>query len=82
MSTNGLDQRICKIMTNVFGISAEQFTSTLSPADVGNWDSLGHVQLVQALQTEFALEFDVEEYMALENVEKIREILAKHGVAK
>jgi acyl carrier protein len=75
-----MEQRIRNAFVSAFGIRPEAFHAGLSPATVENWDSLGHVRLVEALQDEFRVEFDMEEVMEMENVERIRDILTRHGI--
>jgi acyl carrier protein len=74
------DERLKKVFVAVMGISPEQYHPALLPTEVPNWDSLGHVQLVEAMQKEFGVEFAVSEIMEMEDVGKIREILARHGI--
>ena len=45
------------------------------PGDVNGWDSMGHITLVSALESEFQLSFDVDELMAMENVREIVRII-------
>jgi acyl carrier protein len=75
-----MDNTLKNIFVGTFAISPDQYSDTLTPEEVQKWDSLGHVQLVMALQGEFGVEFDVDEMMEMENVRKIKEILLKHGV--
>ena len=75
-----MDNTLKNIFVGTLAISPDQYADTLAPDEVQKWDSLGHVQLVMALQGEFGVEFDVEEMMEMENVGKIKEILVKHGV--
>jgi len=44
------------------------------------WDSLGHLKLVTALSQELECEFEVQEIMEMENLARIKEIVATHGV--
>jgi len=75
-----MDDRLRKVFSEVFAVRAEDFSDRLSPDDVQNWDSLGHLRLVMALQDEFGVEFDVEEVMQMQDIARIRERLLHHGV--
>lgn len=45
------------------------------PDEVEGWDSLGHTQLVNAIEKEFGLSFDIDEIMEMEDVESIVRVL-------
>ena len=47
------------------------------PEQIPGWDSLGHAELVGALESEFALSFDVDEIMDMENVAAIVRIVSE-----
>ncbi len=63
-----------------FAIDPAVFTAETTPVQVPNWDSLGHVRLVTAMQKEFGVEFDVAEIMQMEDVSKILDILKLRGL--
>ena len=71
-----LDATLKQLFTDIFDIAAEDYSDELSYEDAPDWDSLGHMQLVTALSKEFAVEFDIEEVMAMENVARIKDIVA------
>ena len=52
-----------------------------TPENVPNWDSVGHMNLVAQLETEFGLQFEVDDIMEMSSAAKIVEILRAHGVA-
>ena len=62
-----------------FGITAEQCAG-LAYQDIPEWDSVGHMQLVAALEETFDIMMDTEDILAMENFEKIMEILKKYDV--
>lgn len=44
------------------------------------WDSVGHMQLVAAIETEFDIMLDTDEVLAMSDFAKAAEILTKHGI--
>jgi acyl carrier protein len=76
-----MDQKIAEAFNVVFEVPVDQVTDALTPQDVTGWDSLGHVRLVNQLQEQFGLEFEVDEVMRMENVGEIKKILAARAVA-
>lgn len=73
-------QRVGKAFSEAFGVPAETITAQTTPQDVQKWDSIGHMNLVAAMESEFGLQFEVDEIMEMATVAKILEILEKRGV--
>ena len=55
----------------------ELVTEDAAPEQIPGWDSLGHAELVGALEAEFGLSFDVDEIMDMENVAAIVRIVSE-----
>ena len=54
-----------------FDIDAKSVTLQTSPADVPDWDSVGHLSLVSTLERAFGIGLDVEDIMEMETVRDI-----------
>jgi acyl carrier protein len=70
-----LDVTLQKLFLDIFEIDAEDYGDELSYEDTPDWDSLGHMKMVMALTKAFAVEFDIEEVMAMESVAHIKKIV-------
>ena len=53
-----MEERIKKVMANVFGIGPTTIDDGSSPDTIETWDSLHHMQMILALEQEFGVEFD------------------------
>ena len=53
-----MENRIKKIMSNVFNINVDSINNESSPDNIENWDSLKHMNLIIALEEDFDIEFD------------------------
>jgi acyl carrier protein len=53
-----MENRIKKVMSDVFNIDIESIDNDSSPDNIENWDSLKHMNLIVALEEEFDIEFD------------------------
>jgi acyl carrier protein len=74
--------RIGRAFQRAFGVDPGSITLATEPADVPQWDSLGHATLACALEREFDIRFEIDELMALENVRAILSVVQrKLGVA-
>jgi acyl carrier protein len=58
-----------------FNVEPQSITIDTTPKDVPAWDSMGHVALASCLEKGFALSFDVDEVMEMENVRQIVKIV-------
>ncbi len=70
---------IAAIFADVFQHSGT-LTSCTSRKDVKRWDSLQHVALVAALESEFSISLTMDEMMEMTSVEEIEAVLKRHGV--
>ena len=62
------------------GIPLESVADGLAYNSIKQWDSIGHMALVAALETEFNVMLDTDEILALSSVAVAKQILAKHKV--
>lgn len=68
-----------KIFRTEFKKKQEELPSLRYRADP-KWDSMGHMNLVSALEEEFEIMMDTPDMLALSTYEKGKEILRKYGV--
>jgi acyl carrier protein len=73
-------QRIKAVLAEIFQIDAAMLPPSASPADIEGWDSFGHLALVEALQNEFRIRFELEDIALMENLGAIEQILLRRGV--
>jgi acyl carrier protein len=74
-------QRIKAVFAEVFQIDPAKLPEAATPADVEGWDSFGHLALVEALQSEFRVRFEVEDIARMDNLAAIEQILLQRGAA-
>ncbi len=56
------------IIRDVLEVPGLQVTSDTSAADVDEWDSMTHIQLITAIEAQYKLRFALGELQALKNV--------------
>jgi acyl carrier protein len=56
-------------------------TDSLTIAETENWDSLAHIELIAALETEFSVELSADDIVEMITYAKIRSVLGGKGVA-
>jgi acyl carrier protein len=74
-----VQQRLRAVFANLFQVDLAQLSPIVSPAEIEGWDSFGHLALVEALQGEFRVEFEIEDIAQMDNLEAIESILRRRG---
>ena len=62
-----IEVRVKKVMGNVFGINSEEILPDSSLDTVEKWNSLGHMNLVIALEEEFNIQFSDQQTIEMMN---------------
>jgi acyl carrier protein len=70
---------IVVVFSEVFGLPVERFGDDTAPATIEGWNSVRHVELVVALEERFGCMFDPEEVPELTSLQRIEEIIRRHG---
>ena len=75
-----LSDRVCATIAATLKVPQESITVTLRDEDLPEWDSMGHVNIMMALEQTFDLYLEVEDFETLKSVPAILDFLAKHEV--
>jgi len=73
-------ERYRNIFIKVFAVDEQILQKDFKYQSHPNWDSLGHMTLVAAIESEFAISMDMDDVIDLESYEKGIEILAKYNI--
>jgi acyl carrier protein len=68
-------ERIKGLVADLFDIPKEQVTLQTSPSTIDTWDSLKHLDLILALEQEFALQISPDEMAEMSSVEIITKVI-------
>lgn len=74
------EEKLKRCFVEALNVPPDQVVDTLAYQSIKQWDSVGHMALIAALEGEFAIMLDTDEILALSSVAVAREILRKHGV--
>ena len=66
-----MENRIKKVMSDVFNVDVGSINNDSSPDNIENWDSLKHMNLIVALEEHFDIEFDDDDIENLLNFQLI-----------
>lgn len=75
-----LDQRLASVFSSVFGMDASRLMPDDSYETIPDWDSVNHINLILALEAEFAVEFDPGAIAEMNSVPAIRGFLQEQGI--
>ena len=75
MVSKSCSERVRTIVAQVFNIPADTISSQSSSDNIGNWDSLGHLNLMLSLEQEFKIRLSPEEIQEMVSWDAIIKIL-------
>lgn len=74
-------ERLQGVVASTLKLAPEQITAQTRDEDLEAWDSLGQVNLIMALEREFDVYIEVDDFDKLKSVPAILEFLGKQGKA-
>ena len=74
---NEIKSRLESVFRDLFDNPRLTLTRETTAADVEDWDSLNHVNLIVAIEKVFKIRFTTAEVSGLENVGELMDLIAK-----
>ena len=74
-------EKLIKCFVEALGVSPETVTDGLAYNSIKQWDSVGHMALVAAIEGEFNVMLDTDEIIAMSSVAVAEQILRRHSVS-
>lgn len=74
-------EQLRSIIASTLKVPPARITETTKNEDISAWDSLGHVNLMMALEQTFGVYLDVEDFPKLTSVPAILQYLENQGIA-
>jgi acyl carrier protein len=74
---SGVRERVIERISEVVTSPREEVGRVGRFADLGNWDSLKHINAVLALEQEFGVHFELEEFVLLDSVDRAVELVTR-----
>jgi acyl carrier protein len=75
-----MNKRLISVLTDVFGLRADQIVPELTKDDVGSWDSLKQMDLVMSLEREFVIVLEIPDIIRMDSVANIIDVLTSKGI--
>ena len=64
-------EQLQEVMASALNVSAGMITAASDQGNLAAWDSVGHVQLMVALEDAFGIELQIEDFAKLDSVRAI-----------
>lgn len=71
MSNTNIRDAVLELFEEVFGIPANSIAPGAARESFEEWDSLGHIRLVAALESRFGVSFTVEQIESIQSVDDV-----------
>jgi acyl carrier protein len=75
-----LRTRLYATIETTLGVAPGTVNDESSPESIASWDSLNHLNLVMAVESEFGISLTPQDVIDMRNVGLIRTILREYGV--
>ncbi len=69
-----------KVFTEALSIDQSKFDDKVKYNDIPEWDSIGHMTLISALEENFSISIDTDDIVDFSSFEVGKKILSKYGV--
>ncbi len=79
MNKNEITERLNKVFRDVFGDDSISVNENTTSADIEDWDSIEHINLIAAVESEFGIRFKMREVSGMKNVGEMMEIISQRG---
>lgn len=79
MNKNELWERLNEVFRDVFDDRKITVDENTTADDIEDWDSLEHINLVEAVEQEFRMRFKMKEVSGMKNVGEMARIIDERG---
>tara|TARA_A200000113_G_scaffold150768_1_gene135818 strand:+ start:2356 stop:2589 length:234 start_codon:yes stop_codon:yes gene_type:complete len=67
--------RVISVIAQTLRVSEKDLSIEVGVGDLPDWDSLGHINVISAIEEDFGVIFEIEEALDCETIQDIVEIL-------
>ena len=68
-----IQEKVIQVLVNILQVSPDEISIKTTSDDVEQWDSLNHTNIIQALEQEFGIRYDLEQVVSMLSVREIIE---------
>lgn len=71
--------RLNEVFRDIFDDKEINVDENTTSEDIEDWDSLEHINLIEAVEQEFSMTFKMKEISGMKNVGEMAEVIAERG---
>lgn len=75
-----MNDRLAKVLAEVFGLREDQITPELTKDGVSSWDSLKQMDLVMSVEREYGIGLEIPDIIQMHSVANIMAVLQEKGI--
>ena len=75
-----MSEKLYQIISKVFNVDSNKINDETSPENLEEWDSFNFYVLLDEIENEFNMKFDLDESLDIKKIGDIKKIFLKHGV--
>ena len=75
-----MTEKLYQIISKVFNVDSSKINDETSPENLEEWDSFNFYVLLDEIEKEFDIKFDLDETLDIKKIGDIKRIFLKHGV--
>ena len=68
--------KLTALVAEIFNVRADSIELTMTPDDIQQWDSLNHLRLITAIETEFNITLSMKQIQNIQSLRDIQEIVS------
>ena len=72
------DQKVESVVRDVFQLDDNKSLDGIAPGSIPQWDSLGHVSLISAVEKAFDIQFSPAEIAQIDSINALKEVVRQH----
>lgn len=72
-------EQLHSVFSRAFEIPLDAINDQLEYQGIAEWDSMSHLVLIEEIESTYNISIEMEDILEMGSVQKIKEILKKHG---
>ena len=75
-----MSKKLYEIVSKVFNVDNSKINDETSPENLEEWDSFNFYVLLDEIENEFNIKFDLDETLEIKKIGDFKKIFQKHGI--
>jgi acyl carrier protein len=75
-----MSEKLYQIISKVFSVDSNRINDETSPENLEEWNSFNFYVLLDEIEKEFQMKFDLDELLEVKKVGDLKKIFTKHGI--